>query len=51
MSCGPKNLFFGFGWQKCRLVVPDGDLSSESENFSAGVFSNKQNLHVARSDA
>lgn len=51
MSCGPKNLFFGFGWQKCQLVVPDGDLSSESENFSAGVFSNKQNLQVARSDA
>lgn len=41
MSCGPKNLFLGFGWQKCRLIVPDRGLSSESENFSAGVFSNK----------
>lgn len=51
MSFGPNNLFFGFGWQKCWLVVPDSGLSSESENFSAGVFSNKQNLQVARSDA
>lgn len=51
MSCGSKNLFLGAGWQKCWLVVPDGGLSNESENFSAGVFSNKQNLQVARSDA
>lgn len=41
MSCGSKNPFLGAGWQKCWLVVPDGGLSNESENFSAGVFSNK----------